>query len=51
MTPDEIMQAYEVVAQDVRNRTAQDAAMIGNAQRSLGTLAKERLYRSLYYPV
>lgn len=40
MTPDEIMQAYEVVAQDVRNRTAQDAAMIGNAQRSLGTLAE-----------
>ena len=40
MTPDEIMQAYEVVAQDVRNRTAQDAAMIGNSQRSLGTLAE-----------
>lgn len=40
MTPDEIIEAYNVVAQDVQNRTANEAARIGNAQRSLGTLAE-----------
>lgn len=40
MTDQEIIDAYNVVAQDVRNRTAQSAAEIGNAQRSLGTLAE-----------
>ena len=40
MTPEEIMDAYKVVAQDIQNRTANEAARIGNAQRSLGTLAE-----------
>lgn len=40
MTPDQIIEAYNVVAQDVQNRAAQEAARVGNAQRSLGTLAE-----------
>lgn len=40
MTPDQIIEAYNVVAQDVQDRAAQEAARIGNAQRSLGTLAE-----------
>lgn len=34
-----IIEAYNVLAQDVQNQAAQRAAQIGNAQRSLGTLA------------
>lgn len=40
MTPQEIIDAYTVVAGDVSNQAAQDAAKIGNSQRSLGTLAE-----------
>lgn len=40
MNPDQIIEAYKVVAQDVQNRAAEQAARIGNAQRSLGTLAE-----------
>ena len=40
MSPSEIASAYEVVAADLQNRTAEQAARIGNAQRSLGTLAE-----------
>lgn len=40
MTPDEIVEAYNVLAQNVNDNTAQEAARIGNAQRSLGTLAE-----------
>ena len=40
MTPDEIIEAYNVLAQNVQDNTAQEAARIGNAQRSLGTLAE-----------
>lgn len=40
MTPDQIIDAYKVVAQDVQDRAAQEAARVGNAQRSLGTLAE-----------
>lgn len=40
MNPDQIIEAYKVVAQDVQNRAAQEAARVGNAQRSLGTLAE-----------
>ena len=39
MSPEEIIEAYNVVAQDVRNQAANDAAVIGNSQRSLGPLA------------
>lgn len=39
MSPEEIIEAYNVVAQDVQNQAAQDAAIIGNSQRSLGPLA------------
>lgn len=39
MSPDEIVSAYEVLAQQVRDQGALDAAKIGNSQRSLGTLA------------
>lgn len=39
MSPEEIIEAYNVVAQDVKDRAAQDAAVIGNSQRSLGPLA------------
>lgn len=40
MSPQEIQDAYAVVVQDIQNQTAQEAARIGNAQRSLGTLAE-----------
>lgn len=40
MTPDEIVEAYKVVTQDIENRAATEAARVGNAQRSLGTLAE-----------
>lgn len=40
MTPDEIIEAYNVLSQNVQDNTAQEAARIGNAQRSLGTLAE-----------
>lgn len=40
MTPEEIIDAYNVVSQDVQNYTAEQAAAIGNSQRSLGTLAE-----------
>lgn len=40
MTPDEIAEAYNVLAQNVNDNAAQEAARIGNAQRSLGTLAE-----------
>lgn len=39
MTPEEIIDAYNVLAQDVQDQTAIEAARIGNAQRSLGPLA------------
>lgn len=39
MSNDEIINAYNVLAQDVQNQAAERAAQIGNAQRSLGTLA------------
>lgn len=44
MTPDEIIQAYNVVVDDIRNKNAQEAARIGNAQASLGLMA-ERVAR------
>lgn len=40
MTPDEIIEAYNVLSQNVNDNAAQEAARIGNAQRSLGTLAE-----------
>ena len=39
MTPEEISQAYDVLAQDVQDQAATKAAIIGNSQRSLGPLA------------
>lgn len=39
MSPEEIIDAYNVVAKDVQDRAANEAARIGNAQRSLGPLA------------
>lgn len=44
MTPEEIIEAYNVVTNDVSNQVAQDAAKIGNSQASLGTMA-ERVAR------
>lgn len=44
MSPEEIIEAYNVVANDVSNQVAQDAAKIGNSQASLGTMA-ERVAR------
>lgn len=40
MTPEEIISAYDVLVEDVRNHTAQEAAKIGNSQRSLGLMAE-----------
>ena len=40
MTPQEIIDAYNVLANDVTTQAANDAAKIGNSQRSLGTLAE-----------
>lgn len=39
MSPEEIIDAYNVVAQDVKNNAANNAAAIGNSQRSIGTYA------------
>lgn len=39
MSPEEIIEAYNVVTQDLKNQVAQESAAIGNSQRSLGTLA------------
>lgn len=39
MEIDEIQRAYDVLAQNVRDQAATEAAAIGNAQRSLGPLA------------
>lgn len=39
MSPDEITQVYNTLAQEVQDYGAQQAAAIGNAQRSLGPLA------------
>ena len=39
MEIDEIQNAYDVLAQNVRDQAATEAAAIGNAQRSLGPLA------------
>lgn len=41
MTPDEIVEAYKVLAQNVNDNAAQEAARVGNAQRSLGALAEK----------
>lgn len=41
MTPDEIASAYEVLAGNLRDKAAQEAAIIGNSQRSLGLLAAQ----------
>lgn len=40
MSPEEIIQAYNVVVEDIKNKNAQEAARVGNAQRSLGPLAE-----------
>lgn len=40
MTPEEIIEAYDVLANDVRDYTAQQAQAIGNSQRSIGGLAE-----------
>lgn len=39
MSEDEILQAYNILSQNVQDQAARDAAIIGNSQRSLGTLA------------
>lgn len=39
LSPEDISSAYNIIAQDVQNRAATEASRIGNAQRSLGTLA------------
>lgn len=44
MTPEEIMAAYDVLAQEGNNYAAQEAAKIGNSQASLGLMA-ERVAR------
>lgn len=40
MTPQEIIDAYGVLTQEVKDQTANDAAAIGNGQRSIGGLAE-----------
>lgn len=40
MTPQEIIDAYNVLTNDVATQAANDAAKIGNSQRSLGALAE-----------
>lgn len=40
MTPEEIIEAYDVLANNVKDYTAQQAQAIGNSQRSLGGLAE-----------
>lgn len=39
MTPEEIREAYTIISDEVANSVAEDAAAIGNAQRSQGELA------------
>lgn len=40
MSPEEIMQAYDVLVQEGNNYAAQEAAKVGNSQRSIGGLAE-----------
>lgn len=40
MTPEEIMQAYDVLVQEGNTYAAQEAAKVGNSQRSIGGLAE-----------
>lgn len=40
MSPQEIIDAYNVLSQDVQNNAAQEAARVGNAQRSIGVMAE-----------
>lgn len=40
MTPEEIMQAYDVLVQEGNDYAAREAAKVGNSQRSLGGLAE-----------
>lgn len=40
MTPEEIMQAYDVLVQEGNNYAAQETAKVGNSQRSIGGLAE-----------
>lgn len=40
MTPEEIADAYNVVAENIKATGAQEAAKIGNSQRSLGLMAE-----------
>lgn len=40
MSPEEIMAAYDVLAQDLQTKSDDYAATIGNSQRSLGPLAE-----------
>lgn len=40
MTPEEIMEAYDVLAGEVSNDMAQRAQAVGNSQRSIGGLAE-----------
>lgn len=40
MTPEEIMQAYDVLVQEGNQYAAQEAAKVGNSQRSIGNFAE-----------
>lgn len=40
MTPEEIIEAYDVLVQEGNQYAAQEAAKVGNSQRSLGRLAE-----------
>lgn len=40
MTPEEIMQAYDVLVQEGNDYAAREAAKVGNSQRSIGGLAE-----------
>jgi len=40
MSPEEIIQAYDVLVQEGNNYAAQEAAKVGNSQRSIGGLAE-----------
>ena len=40
MSPEEIMQAYDVLVQEGNDYAAQEAAKVGNSQRSIGGLAE-----------
>lgn len=39
MTPEELIESYNILSQNVKDQAARDAAIIGNSQRSLGPLA------------